>query len=641
MGSFWTRSYVDKSRLNMLIYLFLIFIFSISNGEDKRVDLEKQISFKADFELKTKIAYVNQLLIFRDLSTGYPQTWNWSFGDGSTSYESNPSHIYKEPGFYKITLRIVRENYESFKSKKILVLKNFNREEREEELLAAFSYEPLDVKAGIPIRFYDQSTGSIESRVWKFGYFEHSLTKNPIKIFYDTGIYKVTLFVKSKDNYDGYSEDIIVKPSPLNIIIAKSCVLKDVQAAIAEANPGDIVLVPPGKAMWNSKLVIDKGITLKGAGIDKTIIYNGYSNPDDNDETLILYKPSDYEADWPFRITGFTFNSNDLSDTIILSHNRSSSLTIQTKIRIDHNKFVATSSSVQAIVNNGMRGCVDNNIFYHPYPIRNQSSYGNGETWWNNWEGVRYGKMDNNIYFEDNDFYNVHIVSDCQYANRYVFRYNTINLIDEPYPLFDAHGNQGSDSMYGSFGVEIYGNLVITPTPYFGMRFFDHRGGKALVFMNVVTATSGLFQIKVRDEYPDSLNPETNPDYQFPNDAYYFLNRRNYTGVYNTVDEGEHSDNPPFYSCPTQDRDYFVGIDKFDGSSGVGYGPLSARPSPKKIGVGYWATDQNIFDLRGMVGRSPASPISGTLYKCTSSGEWTAYFTPLTYPHPLRKLLDD
>ena len=28
--------------------------------------------------------------------------------------------------------------------------------------------------------------------------------------------------------------------------------------------------------------------------------------------------------------------------------------------------------------------------------------------------------------------------------------------------------------------------------------------------------------------------------------------------------------------------------------------------------------------------------IAGTLYKCTSTNKWEPYYTPYTYPHPLR-----
>jgi len=63
-------------------------------------------------------------------------------------------------------------------------------------------------------------------------------------------------------------------------------------------------------------------------------------------------------------------------------------------------------------------------------------------------------------------------------------------------------------------------------------------------------------------------------------------------------------------------RDYFDYTPSFNGSSGVGTGTLSARPSSCTAGVGYWATDTN------------------TLYQCSSSGAWTPYYTPYTYPYP-------
>jgi hypothetical protein len=62
----------------------------------------------------------------------------------------------------------------------------------------------------------------------------------------------------------------------------------------------------------------------------------------------------------------------------------------------------------------------------------------------------------------------------------------------------------------------------------------------------------------------------------------------------------------------------------FNGTTGVGQGLLSARPSTctagpggNTPGVGYWATDTN------------------TLYVCNPTNSWTTYYTPFTYPHPL------
>jgi hypothetical protein len=68
----------------------------------------------------------------------------------------------------------------------------------------------------------------------------------------------------------------------------------------------------------------------------------------------------------------------------------------------------------------------------------------------------------------------------------------------------------------------------------------------------------------------------------------------------------------------TFNRDIYQQGSSFDGTSGVGVGLLSARPSTCTAGVGYWATDTNV------------------LYTCNSGGNaWSTHYTPYTYPHPL------
>ena len=47
------------------------------------------------------------LIRFTDHSVGDPLSFYWQFGDGSTSNEQNPVHVYQTPGIYTVTLRAI------------------------------------------------------------------------------------------------------------------------------------------------------------------------------------------------------------------------------------------------------------------------------------------------------------------------------------------------------------------------------------------------------------------------------------------------------------------------------------------------------------------------------------------------------
>lgn len=64
---------------------------------------------------------------FTDLSTGYPEWWNWDFGDGESSTEQNPVHTYPVAGTYSVTLATGNAwgNSTSTKPEFIRVLKGY------------------------------------------------------------------------------------------------------------------------------------------------------------------------------------------------------------------------------------------------------------------------------------------------------------------------------------------------------------------------------------------------------------------------------------------------------------------------------------------------------------------------------------
>lgn len=60
----------------------------------------------ADFSADHTWGYFPTSVAFTDESSGFPTSWTWSFGDGQTSTQQNPSHIYTTQGIYTVNLTI-------------------------------------------------------------------------------------------------------------------------------------------------------------------------------------------------------------------------------------------------------------------------------------------------------------------------------------------------------------------------------------------------------------------------------------------------------------------------------------------------------------------------------------------------------
>ena len=67
----------------------------------------KKIS--VDFSYSPTDPKAGQSVVFSNLSSS-GEDWSWSFGDGSVSTLRSPSHIYKKPGTYRVTLKVDNKN---------------------------------------------------------------------------------------------------------------------------------------------------------------------------------------------------------------------------------------------------------------------------------------------------------------------------------------------------------------------------------------------------------------------------------------------------------------------------------------------------------------------------------------------------
>jgi gliding motility-associated-like protein len=111
----------------------------------------------------------------------------WDFGDGNTSDETRPFHVYEFPGTYTITVYI--EN--SFGCKAEATFDNYVTVHPRPQ--AGFTYAPRTITRLDPlVGFTNTSTGAVQYD-WTFGEEGTSILKDPTHFFADTGEVRVRL----------------------------------------------------------------------------------------------------------------------------------------------------------------------------------------------------------------------------------------------------------------------------------------------------------------------------------------------------------------------------------------------------------------------------------------------------------------
>ncbi len=397
-----------------------------------------------------------------------------------------------------------------------------------------------------------------------------------------------------------------------------------VASCVSRAKNGDTINVSAGTATWASGISYTKGISIIGAGIGNTVITVGGT-----DAFSITPSTNSYLT----RISGFTFN---LDNHWGIHCDNNKSLPPKYNIRIDHNRFTNSNVGGAAVESWDCRGVIDNNITDNIiYPFRVGWGTKGGGWNWQNLSEIIYGTAKDNMYVEDNVISGVSTcVENSGEGGRYAFRYNTIIPAADMYPIFDIHNWQASDDC-ASMGAEVYGNRVNwgSHTGY----VMSWRGGRLNHMYNnyVTTGDPPLIHL-----YNNNRRCPSDPK-QLHNNGILLNNRINTNGALLAVDIGEQN-------CGTIDAD-----DEYWKSNascmapntcsnittGIGCGTLANLPTTCTNGTMYWTTNQSCSDLTNLTGDIQTYPtrltITGTMYRC-QSGTMVPYFSPLTYPHPLR-----
>ena len=480
---------------------------------------------------------------------------------------------------------------------------------------------------------------------------------------------------------------------------AATCNASDVRAAMNLASAGDKVVIPAGTCTWTTQVswtapanVTLEGQTACGNGppassatcTDGTTIVDNYAS---NNALLAITVSSTGAA--TLRLTGITIKGG----TGLVKQNGMVSISgTNSNTRVDHNHFnLATygssgQNSIGTRFTGWIYGVMDHNVCDDAGGVNEcvnvwtdgygGKSFGDGA-----WADVTSFGSANFMYVETNTFNSGLYADDCDDGGREVFRYNTVNSAQT-----QTHPTGGAPRFRGCRAKETYQNTFNGLTSCNGSSGFSNclynavwlSSGTGLVWGNtfpVVNSGAGSGYQWVITAHSMRRSNSTYGQTATPNGWGYCGTSFNGTGSnwdentssstgYACLDQpgrgkGDllandfpsainmttvtiawpHQALEPVYewldsltpvpnnpggtmnnSSPdvlVQNQDFYLYTAGFNGTSGVGSGALTARPSTCTPSVAYWATDTN------------------TLYQCSATNAWTAYYTPYTYPHPL------
>jgi len=166
----------------------------------------------ADFSWTPLWPLSGEPVVFSDESTNSPASWSWTFGDGGTSSQQNPSHTYQSAGSYQVTLTVSNSHGSDSVTKTVTVATGGSPP------VADFTWTPTSPEVGQSVKFSDQSSSSPTSWAWTFGDGGSSSARNPSHTFQSAGSYSVTLTATNAYGSDSVTKSITVVETPGNTV---------------------------------------------------------------------------------------------------------------------------------------------------------------------------------------------------------------------------------------------------------------------------------------------------------------------------------------------------------------------------------------------------------------------------------------
>ncbi|WP_319507323.1 PKD domain-containing protein [uncultured Methanolobus sp.] len=186
--------------LNVTNYEFIIPIDDLSEAKFKVYandsvanSSENNVTFNltsfvpvANFTADVTSGIVPMTLNFTDHSSNQSTGWLWDFGDGNTSTDQNPTHVYATGGTYNVSLNATNLAGSNV-STQLSYISAY------EVPVSNFSANVTEGAAPLSVNFTDLSTNMPTSWSWNFGDGNTSNETNPTHTYVSAGTYNVSL----------------------------------------------------------------------------------------------------------------------------------------------------------------------------------------------------------------------------------------------------------------------------------------------------------------------------------------------------------------------------------------------------------------------------------------------------------------
>jgi PKD repeat protein len=159
----------------------------------------------ADFTANVTLGRAPLAVQFTSITTG-ATAWQWSFGDGGSSAEQHPVHVYSMPGVYDVILTASHPTYGT------VVVTKYAYIRVTDPPVVDFTMNVSSGPVPLTVGFTDITTGNPFFWWWDFGDGTNSFSQHPVHTFAQAGSRTVTLTAFSINGSGTATHIVVAEP---------------------------------------------------------------------------------------------------------------------------------------------------------------------------------------------------------------------------------------------------------------------------------------------------------------------------------------------------------------------------------------------------------------------------------------------